>query len=443
MAVHDRVLRPDSERTTVATTKCTKGGCKLDGGRRMPGAGLSRRSPRKAPLGQSAFQPYWGKLAVRNDRGGSRKRRHHSKPDPRLDPTRPQETSASIWREWVSPYRLIVRADRVSPSERGPGMRRREFIGLVGSAAAAWPFAVRAQQPAMPVIGFLTNSSFERSRDNLAAFHQGLAKTGNIEGRNFAIEYHWTDGQTEPLPALAAELVGRRVAVIVTVNTPPTLAAKAATQTIPIIFNIGTDPVELGLVQSLARPGGNITGAAALSTSLSEKRLELLHELLPAAKSIGFLVNPTSAVTKGEMNAAQGAARALGVQLLIVEASSVRDFDGAFKALATADAVLTSGDALFLGSEIVAWANRGAIPAIYLYRYSVAAGGLMSYGTKPQDTWRLIGEYAGRILNGERPSDLPVQQTTHFYLVINLRTAKALGLTIPATLLARADEVIE
>jgi putative tryptophan/tyrosine transport system substrate-binding protein len=322
-------------------------------------------------------------------------------------------------------------------------MRRREFIGLVGSAAAAWPFAVRAQQPAMPVIGFLTNSSFERSRDNLAAFHQGLAKTGNIEGRNFAIEYHWTDGQTEPLPALAAELVGRRVAVIVTVNTPPTLAAKAATQTIPIIFNIGTDPVELGLVQSLARPGGNITGAAALSTSLSEKRLELLHELLPAAKSIGFLVNPTSAVTKGEMNAAQGAARALGVQLLIVEASSVRDFDGAFKALATADAVLTSGDALFLGSEIVAWANRGAIPAIYLYRYSVAAGGLMSYGTKPQDTWRLIGEYAGRILNGERPSDLPVQQTTHFYLVINLRTAKALGLTIPATLLARADEVIE
>jgi putative tryptophan/tyrosine transport system substrate-binding protein len=324
-------------------------------------------------------------------------------------------------------------------------MQRREFIGLVGSAAAAWPFAVRAQQPAMPVIGFLTNGSFEPSRDYLAAFHHGLAKTGNIEGRNFTIEYRWTEGQIEPLPALAAELVGRRVAVIVTVHTPSALAAKAATQTIPIIIDIGTDPVELGLVQSLAHPGGNITGVATLNNSLTEKRLELLHDLLPAAKSIGFLVNPTSAYTKWEMNVAQGAARAAGVQLLIVEASSVRDFDGAFKALANADAVLISGDALFLGSEseIVALANRGAIPALYTYRKSVAAGGLMSYGTKPQDGWGLIGEYAGRILNGERPSDLPVQQNTRFYLVINLRTAKALGLAIPPTLLARADEIIE
>jgi len=254
-------------------------------------------------------------------------------------------------------------------------MQRREFIGLVGSAAAAWPFAVRAQQPVMPVIGFLTNGSFEQSRDYLPAFHLGLARTGYIEGRNLAIEYRWTDGQTEPLPALAAELVGRRVAVIVTQNTPPALAAKAATQTIPITFNIGTDPVELGLVQSLAHPGGNITGAASFNASLAEKRLGLLHELLPAAKTIGFLVNPTSAVTKSEMNVAQGAARAAGVQLLIVEASSVRDFDGAFKALATADAVLISSDALFFGSEIVALANRGAIPAIYPYSFSVAAGG--------------------------------------------------------------------
>ncbi len=322
-------------------------------------------------------------------------------------------------------------------------MRRREFIGIVGSAAAAWPFAVRAQQPSMPVIGFLSTSSFEQSRDNLPAFHLGLAKTGYIEGRNLAIEYRWTAGQSEPLAALAAELVGRRVAVIVTQNTAPALAAKAATQTIPITFNIATDPVELGLVQGLAHPGGNITGVASFNSSLAEKRLWLLHELLPAAKTIGFLVNPTSPVTNWEMNVAQGAARAAGIQLLIVEASSVHDFDGAFKSLATADAVLISADALFWGPEIVALANRGAIPAIYPYSFSVAAGGLMSYGHTRQELWRIIGEYAGRILNGERPSDLPVQQATNFYLAINLKTAKALGLTAPPTLLARADEVIE
>jgi len=321
-------------------------------------------------------------------------------------------------------------------------MRRREFIGLV-SGAAAWPRVAFAQQPVMPVIGFLSTSSFEQSPDFLPAFHLGLAKAGYIEGRNLAIEYRWTAGQTESLAALAAELVGRRVAVIVTQNTSPALAAKAATQTIPIIFILGSDPVELGLVQSLAHPGGNITGTASLQPLLSEKRLGLLHELLPAAKSIGFLVNPTSAITKQEMNSVQGAARAAGVQLLIVEASSVRDFDRAFKALATADAVLISGDALFWGPEIVALANRGAIPAIYPFRDSVAMGGLMTYGFLRQELWRIIGEYAGRILNGERPSDMPVQQSTHFSLVINLRTAKALGLTIPPTLLARADEVIE
>ena len=321
-------------------------------------------------------------------------------------------------------------------------MKRREFIGLVGGAAA-WPVAARAQQPAMPVIGFLSTGSFQQSRDYLPAFHQGLAKTGYIEGRNLAIEYRWTAGQIEPLAALAVELVGRHVAIIVTQNTPPALAAKAATQTIPITFNIGTDPVELGLVQSLAHPGGNITGVASFNAPLAEKRLQLLHELLPAAKTIGFLVNPTSAVTKWEMSVAQGAARASGVQLLIGEASSARDFDGAFKALATADAVLISSDALFFGPEIVALANRVAIPAIYPYAFSVAAGGLMSYGYIRQELWRVMGEYAGRILNGERPSDLPVQQATKFYLDINLKTAKALGLTVPPSLLARADEVIE
>ena len=257
-------------------------------------------------------------------------------------------------------------------------MRRREFIGLVGGAAA-WPAFAQAQQSKrLPVVG-----------------------------------------------------------------TPPTVAAKAATQTIPIVFNLGTDPVELGLVQSLAHPGGNITGITSLSTRLAEKRLELLHELRPAAKSLGYLVNPTSAVTRLEMNAAQSAARAAGVQLLIVEASNARDFDGAFRTLATADAVLIGNDALFLGSDIVALASRVAVPAIYPFRYSVAAGGLISYGIKLEDIWRDMGEYAGRVLKGERPSDLPVQQSTYFYLVINLRTAKALGLAVPPSLLARADEVIE
>lgn len=324
-------------------------------------------------------------------------------------------------------------------------MRRREFIGIVGSAAAVWPFAVRAQQSATPVIGFLTTGSFDQSRDYIAAFHRGLAKTGNIEGRNFTVEYRWAEGQTEPLPALAAELVSRRVAVIVTRFTPPTLAAKAATQTIPIIFTVGADPVDLGLVESLAHPGGNATGVASLNNSLTAKRLELLRELVPAAKSIGYLVNPSSPYTKSEMNVVQDAALALGVQLLIVEASSEREFDGAFKGLATVDAVLVSGDALFLRyePEIIAWSNRVAIPAIYTYRFSVAAGGLMSYGTNPQDNAVWLGEYAGRILNGERPSNMPVRQNDHFYLIINLRTAKAMGLTIPPTLLARAHEVIE
>ena len=217
-------------------------------------------------------------------------------------------------------------------------MRRREFITLIGSAAATRPFAARAQQSAMPLIGFLSNSTFDESRENLATFRQGLAKTGYTEGRNLTIEYRWTDGQIEPLAALAAELVGRHVAVIVTQNTPPALAAKAATQDIPIIFTIGTDPVELGLVQTFAHPGGNSTGAATLDSSLSEKRLELLRELLPTAKSIGYLGNPTSAYTKWELNAVQRAARAAGIQLLIAEASSVADFDDAFKTLATADA---------------------------------------------------------------------------------------------------------
>lgn len=322
------------------------------------------------------------------------------------------------------------------------GMRRRSFIlGLGG--AAAWQFAANAQQQATPVIGYLNSGKLEQASDTLAAFHQGLANAGYVEGRNLAVEYRWTEGQTEPLAALAAELVSRRVAVIVTVNTPPALAAKAATQSIPIVFNIGTDPVELGLVQSLSHPGGKITGVVSFTVPLAEKRLELLHELLPAAKTIGFLVNPLSAITKSELNVAQSAARAAGVQLLIAEASRPSEFDGALKALGTADAVLISGDALFIGSEIVAIVSRAAIPAIYPYPYSVAAGGLMSYGFIRQDIFRVFGEYVGRILNGTRPSDLPVHQAAKFYLAVNLNTAKALGITLPPTLLARADEVIE
>ena len=228
----------------------------------------------------------------------------------------------------------------------------------------------------MPVIGFLSNGSLERSRDYLAAFSSGLAKTGNIEGRNFTIEHRWTDGRIEPLPVMAAELVARRVAVIVTVYTPAAVAAKAATQTIPVIVLIGADPVELGLVQSFAHPGGNVTGVASLNKTLTEKRLELLRDLLPAAKTIGYLFNPTSAFSTYEMKAAQDAARVAGVQLLVAEATGVRDFDRAFKTLATVDAVLVSGDGLFLGPEIVASANHAAVPAIYTYRNSVAGGGL-------------------------------------------------------------------
>jgi putative ABC transport system substrate-binding protein len=241
-------------------------------------------------------------------------------------------------------------------------MNRREFIALIGGASAAWPFSVRAQQPAMPVIGFLTSGSLERDREQLALFHQGLAKRGYVEGRNVAIEYRSTDGRTEPLQALAAELVGLRVAVIVTIYTPAAFAAKAATQTIPIVIALGVDPVEAGLVQSLAHPGGNITGSASLSTLLAVKRLELLHELLPSAKLIGYLSNPSSMYIKYELEAVHGAARAAGVQLLIAEASGVREFDAAFKALATTEAVLIGGDALFFGSEIVAMANARQFP---------------------------------------------------------------------------------
>ena len=324
-----------------------------------------------------------------------------------------------------------------------PGMRRRQFVSLFGGAAA-WPLAARAQQPAMPVVGLLHNSSHDRQRDFVAAFRSGLARAGYFESRNLAIEYRW--GENDRLPALAADLIHRQVDVIAAVNTPTVLAAKAATQTVPIVFLIGTDPVELGLVASLARPGGNVTGFTTLNTELFAKRLEVLHELVPAAKSIAFLVNPSSPqVTEGETKLLQIAARVLGVGLLIVNASGENEFDAAFATISgeRAGALLVSADTLFRSDQIVALAARHAIPTLYPYRATAAAGGLMSYAVNSSDQWREVGVYTGRILKGEKPADLPVQQATKLELVINLKTAKVLGLTIPVTLLARADEVIE
>jgi putative ABC transport system substrate-binding protein len=324
-------------------------------------------------------------------------------------------------------------------------MRRREFIGLLGGAAA-WPLAARAQQSAMPVVGILNNSSHDRQRDFVAAFRSGLARTGYFEGRNLAIEYRWGEDQNDRLPALAADLIHRQVDVIVAVNTPTVLAVKVATKTVPIVFLIGTDPVELGLVASLARPGGNVTGFTTLNTELFAKRLEVLHELVPTAESIAFLVNPSNPqVAESEIRLLQIAARVLGVGLLIVNASGENEFDAAFATIAgeRAGALLISADTLFRRDRIVALAARHAIPTLYPYRATAVAGGLMSYAANTSDQWREVGVYTSRILKGEKPADLPAQQATKSELVINMKTAKALGLTFPITLLAIADEVIE
>jgi len=328
-------------------------------------------------------------------------------------------------------------------------MRRRDFITLVGSAAAGWPLAARAQQPAMPVIGFLHLTSLETNRENLAAFRLGLGDTGYIENKNVAIEYRWAQGRNDRLATLVAELVGRQVSVIVVLeSTNGALAAKAATKTIPVVFMQGADPVRIGLVDSLNRPGGNLTGINLFLVEVVAKRLELLLELVPTAKSIAYLHNPTNPVfAETETREVQVAARALGVRLLVVNASRISEFEAAFADLVQqrADALLVSGDG-FLHThrdEIVALAERHAVPAIYSMREYVADGGLMSYGTNYPSAWRQAGVYTGRILKGERPADLPMQQVTKIELVINLKTAKALGLTFPLPLLGRADEVIE
>jgi len=327
-------------------------------------------------------------------------------------------------------------------------MKRREFIAGL-SAAAAWPLAARGQQPTMPVIGLLAPGTFDSGRSFVTAFHRGLSEIGYVEGRNLAVEYRWAEDRLERLPALADDLVRHHVAAIVVAgNARGVLAAKEATNSIPIVFSIGTDPVETGLVASLNRPGGNLTGISVLNVEVIAKRLELLHELVPAATSIAFLVNPTNPIlAEAETKELQGAARVIGVRLLVLNASNQSEFEEAFAMLVLerAAALLIGADSLFFThpEPLVELATRHRVPVIYTRREAAAAGGLMSYGTDFADAYRQIGVYAGRILKGEKPADLPVQQVTKMQLIINLGTAKALGLTMPLALLGRADEVIE
>jgi putative ABC transport system substrate-binding protein len=327
-------------------------------------------------------------------------------------------------------------------------MRRREFISLIGGAAAAWPFAARAQQSAMPVIGFLGSASPDEYATRLRAFRRGLKEAGYVEGQNVAIEYRWAEDQYNRLPALAAELVHRQVAVIVAGGgTPAAVAAKVATVTIPIVFAVAADPVKIGLVANLSRPGGNLTGVTSLNVDVGQKRLELLHELLPTATIIAVLVNPTSVLTEPYLQALQPAARALGLQLHVLNASTEHDFDTVFAALVQlrAGALVISPDNFFNTrvEQLAALSLRHAVSTIYQYRPFVAAGGLISYGSDETEYYRLVGIYAGKILNGEKPADLPVAQSTKVELLINLKTAKALGITVPQSVQSRADEVIE
>jgi putative ABC transport system substrate-binding protein len=327
-------------------------------------------------------------------------------------------------------------------------MRRRNFIAGLASTTAAWPIASRAQR-GFPVIGFLSGASFDTMREYVAAFNRGLADAGFAEGRNIAFEYRWAEGHNDRLPALAADLVRREVAVIVVgASTPGALAAKAATQTIPIVFFIGTDPIKVGLVTNLAHPDGNITGITVLNVDLIAKSFEIMHNLMPSDTTIAALVNPANIPqTATEKVIVQDAARARGARVVILNASTPSEIESAFATLVSerVGALVVSGENFFLTQHglMIELAARHAVPTIYPYREFVLAGGLMSYGTHYADAFRQIGVNTGRILKGEKPADLPVQQVTKIELAINLKTAKALGLTIPLPLLGRADEVIE
>jgi putative tryptophan/tyrosine transport system substrate-binding protein len=326
-------------------------------------------------------------------------------------------------------------------------LERREFITLLGGAAT-WPLAARAQQPAMPVIGFLGSASADLYAGRVRAFHQGLSETDYVEGRNVAIEYRWAEDRNDRLPSLAADLVRRQVSTIACISgAPAALAAKAATTTIPVVFQLGVDPVAVGLVASLNRPGGNITGVTTLSVELVAKRVELLHEMVPAATIIAALVNPTNPVAEQLTRDLHAAAGTLGLTLQVLHASNERDFETVFATLLQlrAGALVIVTDALFISrsEQLAALTVRHAVPAIFQYREFVVAGGLMSYGGSGTDPTRLVGVYTGRILKGEKPADLPVQQAAKVELFINLKTAKALGVTVPLIMQMTAADVIE
>jgi putative ABC transport system substrate-binding protein len=327
-------------------------------------------------------------------------------------------------------------------------MQRRKFITLLGGAVGALPFTARAQQPAMPIVGYLGPGSVESDASRLTAFRQGLNEAGYVEGRNVMIDYRWAEDRHDRLPMMATDLVRRQVTMIVATSTPAALAAKAATTTIPIVFEMAADPVKLGLVASLSQPGGNVTGVTQLGEEVLPKRLELLHELLPTARVMALLVNPTDPpLAERQARVSLSAAKTLGLEFHVLNASTERDFDAAFTKLMQlrAGGLVIGGNALFTGhnDQLAALTVQHAVPAIYQRREFAAAGGLMGYGSNTADTHRLVGIYTGRVLKGEKPADLPVQQATKVELIINLKTAKALGINVPNTLIGRADEVIE
>src|SRR5262245_16656077 len=327
-------------------------------------------------------------------------------------------------------------------------MRRREFITLIGGAAATWPLAALAQQAAMPVVGYLNANAPDAGEQNAAAFRRGLQEAGYVVGQNVTIEYRWAEEKIDRLPALAADLVQRHVTVIAATSTPGALAAQAATTTIPIIFEVGSDPVRLGLVLNLSRPGGNVTGVTSLIVELAPKRLELLHELLPTARVMALLVNPADrALAQAQARETLSAASKRGIELHVLNVGSERDFDAVFadlKRLHAGGIVIGPGSVFFRGiNKLAALTVRHAVPAIYQNRTFPAAGGLMSYGSDLLDSYRLAGVYTGRVLKGENPAELPVVQATKFELVINLKTARALGINVPPSMQARADEMME